>query len=76
MQLKDRMFKIGTWNLRGKSFTKKGHSPVNKVSLAESIMSVKGIDLLVITKPHTDDESPLVTSWSHVVLAQTGISQS
>jgi len=62
MHLKDRTFKVGTWNSRGKIMAKPGLPPVNKVTTAEDIMSVEGIDLLVLTETHTDDAHPVVTS--------------
>jgi len=74
MHLKDRTFKVGTWNTRGKIMAKPGLPPVNKVTAAEDIMSVEGIDLLILTETHTNKAHPVVTSRRHTVLAQTGIS--
>jgi len=72
MHLKGRTFKVGTWNSRGKLMAKPGLPPVNKVATAEDIMSVEGLDLLVLTETHTDDEHPVVTTRRHIVLAQSG----
>ena len=74
VHLKDRTFRIGTWNTRGKTMAKPGLALVNKVTAAEDIMSVENIDLLVLTETHTDDTHPVTTSHQHVILAQTGIS--
>ena len=76
MHLKNRTFRIGTWNTRGKIMAKPGLAPVNKVTAAEDIMSVESIDLLVLTETHTDDAHPVTTSRWHIVLAQTSISTS
>jgi len=59
MHLKDRTFKVGTWNSRGKVMAKPSLPPVNKVTTAEDIMSVEGIDLLVLTETHTNEAHPL-----------------
>jgi len=72
MHLKDRTFKVRTWNSRGKVMAKPGLPLVNKVTMAEDIMSVEGIDLLVLTETHTDKAHPVITSRRHVVLAQSG----
>ena len=72
MHLRDRTFKVRTWNSRGKIMAKPGLPPVNKVTTAKDIMSMEGIDLLVLTETHTDDAHPVVTSRRHIVLAQTG----
>jgi len=72
MHLKDRTFRVGTWNSRGKIMAKPGLPPVNKITTAEDIMSVEGLDLLVLTETHADDDHPVVMSCRHVVLAQSG----
>jgi len=61
MPLKNRTFQIGMWNTRGKTLYQPGCAPVDKVSIAKDIMSVEGIDLLVLTKTHTDKLRPIVT---------------
>ena len=62
MHLKDRTFRIGTWNTRGKVMAKPGLPLVNKITAAEDIMSVESIDLLVLTETHTDEAHPVTTS--------------
>jgi len=62
MHLKDRTFKVRTWNTRGKIMAKPGLPLVNKVTAAEDIMSVEGIDLLVLTETHANEAHPVVTS--------------
>ena len=74
VHLKNRTFRVSTWNTRGKTMVKPGLALVNKVTTAEDIMSVESIDLLVLTETHTDKAHPVTTSRRHVVLAQTGIS--
>jgi len=61
MKLKNRTFCIGTWSIRGRNFTNPEGSTINKISLAEGIMSVEKIDILVITETHTNVDSPMVT---------------
>ena len=50
VHLKNRTFRIGTWNTRGKIMAKPGLALVDKVTTAKDIMSVESIDLLVLTE--------------------------
>lgn len=61
MHLKNRTFKIGTWNTRGKVMAKPSLALVNKVTTTEDIMSMEGIDLLVLTETHADEAHPIAT---------------
>ena len=74
VHLKDRTFRIGTWNSRGKVMAKPGLAPVNKITATKDIMSVESINLLVLTETHTDKAHPVMTSRRHTILVQTGIS--
>src|SRR5258707_7085760 len=67
-------FRIGTWNVRGKSFRKNGKQNA-KAPLIHSVMDVEKIALLVVTEPHSPDSLSFSVPNS-AVLAQSGINSS
>src|SRR5260221_4396040 len=67
-------FRVGTWNVRGKSFRKDGKQNA-KAPLIHSIMDVEKIDLLVVTETHSPDDLRFSMPNS-AVLAQSGIDSS
>src|SRR5258707_8031525 len=67
-------FRIGTWNVCGKSFRKNGKQNA-KAPLVHSIMDVEKIDLLVVTETHSPDSLSFSVPTS-AVLAQSGIDSS
>src|SRR5258707_4747916 len=67
-------FRIGTWNVHGKSFRKNGKQNA-KAPLIHSIMDVEKIDLLVVTETHSPDNHRFSVPNS-AVLAQSGIDSS
>ena len=70
IRLKDRTFRIGTWNMRGREGTFDGR-PTPKSSLAEELLLLENIDILVLTKTHSLDFS---VSCKSTLLGHTGIS--
>ena len=69
IRLKDRTFRIGTWNMRGREGTFDGQ-PTLKSSLAEELL-LENIDILVLTETHSVDFS---VSRKSTLLGHTGIS--
>src|SRR5258708_2609501 len=67
-------FRVGTWNMRSKSFQKNGKQNA-KAPLIHSIMDVEKIDLLVVTETHSPDDLSFSVPNS-AVLAQSGIDSS
>src|SRR5260221_10207180 len=67
-------FRVGTWNVRGKSFRKNGKQTA-KAPLIHSVMDAEKIDLLVVTETHSPDDFSFSVPNS-AVLAQSGISSS
>ena len=70
IRLKNRTFRIGTWNMRGKEGTFDGQ-PTLKSSLAEELLLLENIDILVLTETHSIDFS---VSCKSTLLGHTGIS--
>jgi hypothetical protein len=69
--LKPRTFRIGTWNTQGSSGRNTYNKSFLKVPLAEDIMFVEKLDILILTKTHTDR---FTCSNNSLTLAQTGSS--
>ena len=67
--LKKRAFRIGTWNIRGKTDPSGG----SKFNTAKMIMKLEKVDVLVITETHTKQDSPPDVRGMKI-LAHTGIS--
>ena len=67
--LKKRVFRIGTWNTRGKTDPSGG----SKFNTAKMIMKLEKVDILVITETHTREDSPPNVKGLKI-LAHTGVS--
>src|SRR5258706_2113799 len=67
--LKKRCFRIGTWNSSGKS----GPSNSSKFATAKMMMQLERVDILVLTKTHSTDDSP-PSVRGLLVLSHSGIS--
>jgi len=53
IRLKDRRFRVATWNMCGQVTNKDG-ALVSKIPFTEQLMMIEKLDLLVLTETHTD----------------------
>src|SRR5882757_6412323 len=71
IKLRDRSFKIGTWNMCGR-FNRSGSSLRPKMPFAEDLLALEDIDILVLTETHSL-LPPRVSLATHI-LGHSGLS--